>query len=589
MSFCLPKEFSTKFKDALKSGEIDPGKLAAMESGERRIFFEDLVGKENAREVNAMFESKLLLQDQKRGLVSWAKKVAGISEETRRDLLSKIERMEKVLSAEDKASFLEDLASKKLGTEVTFEQAQKVVQLSKEVAELKSEVPNDAPLNSEVRLAYGKKFLEMQDYIRELKGEGKIQSFKESLKNPGEWFGNTLGLTKSLLSSLDNSFFGRQGIKILYTDPVMWSRAFLKSWNDIGKELFGVDKNNNALKQLSKGIDAMQPIKAEIYSRPNAINGKYEKAKIDIGIASEEAYPSSLPGRLPVFGRLFNASESAFQGAALRLRADYADKLIARAEKFGVDMNNPEQAQGVGKIVNSMTGRGSIGKLDTFGKEINAGLFSIKFLKSNLDTLTAHRLGYAIEKGPARTFARRVAAENLAKIIGSVSFVLFVAEQLNPGSVEFDPRSSRFGKIKIGNGYFDVTGGMGSILSLAARATPTFHNGKLGFWYKSATTGKWTDLTAGKYGQQTALDVVENFGEGKVSPALGLLRDVWTGKNFSGEKVTPVNAAFSLLIPLPVQSGIKLNEAQPIDTPEGMAGLILEGLGLSSSTYQSKK
>ena len=39
-----------------------------------------------------------------------------------------------------------------------------------------------------------------------------------------------------------------------------------------------------------------------------------------------------------------------------------------------------------------MTGRGDIGKLEVFGEEINAALFSIKFLKSNWDTLTAHTL-----------------------------------------------------------------------------------------------------------------------------------------------------------------------------------------------------
>ena len=87
--FCLPKEFSTKFLNSLREGKIIPEKLMDMSSAERRTFFESIVG-ENAQSVNALFESKLLLKDQKRGLVTWAKQITGISEAARRDMLSKI-------------------------------------------------------------------------------------------------------------------------------------------------------------------------------------------------------------------------------------------------------------------------------------------------------------------------------------------------------------------------------------------------------------------------------------------------------------------------------------------------------------------
>lgn len=602
MAFCLPPEFSEKFKTALKEGQIVPEQLSGMTSAERRAYFEKIVGTKEAAEVNAMYESKLLLLDQKRGLVSWAKKVAGITEETRRDLLSKIERMENVLDASSKEEFLADLATKKIGADITFEQAQNVVKMAKETASLKLDIPIDSPLGSKERLAYGLQYTKFQDYIRHLKGNDQVVSFKEWLKNPAGWLESATGLTKSLLSSLDNSFFGRQGVKILYTNPTLWMRGFLKSFKDIGKEAFGVDKSKTPLESLSKGIDAMQAIKAEIYSRPNALNGKYDKAKIDIGINSEEAFPSSLPGRIPILGRLYNASESAFQGAALRMRADYADRLIALAEKNGVNMRDRAEASQVGRVVNSSTGRGNIGGLDKYGKTINALAFSIKFLKSNIDTLTAHgaakglaadivgKLGGSKPTYSAgQKFARQTAAKNLLRITGTLATIYFTANLLNPGSVELDPRSSKFGKIKIGNVYIDPTGGMGSLVTLASRLTPTLRNGKWGFWYKSATTGKWTDLTAGKYGQLDATDILENFGEGKLSPLAGLARDVWKGKNFQGDKVTPQNALQSLLTPLPIQSGTQINKVQPIDTPEGLSALILEGLGFSSSTYAPKK
>src|SRR3990167_9762653 len=129
MAFCLPKFESEKFIAALRGGKIVPEKLMVMSSAERRTYFESIVGKDNALEVNALFEQKLLLKDQKRGLVSWAKQVSGIKEATRRDLLSKIERMDKVLTPENERAFLNDLAAKRLGTEITFEEAAEITNL----------------------------------------------------------------------------------------------------------------------------------------------------------------------------------------------------------------------------------------------------------------------------------------------------------------------------------------------------------------------------------------------------------------------------------------------------------------------------
>ena len=116
-------------------------------------------------------------------------------------------------------------------------------------------------------------------------------------------------------------------------------------------------------------------------------------------------------------------------------------------------------------------------------------------------------------------------------------------------------------------------------MTVASRLTPTMHDGEWGFWYKNSRTGKWVDLTGGKYGQQTALDIFENFWEGKLSPMAGLVRDVWNGKNFQGEPVTAPNAIMNLSLPLSIQ-----NYHQIMSGPdsENIIWLMLaEGLGLS--------
>ena len=576
--FCLPKEFAEKFTSSLKKGEIIPEKLMDMTSPERRTFFERIVGKENAPEVNALFERQLLLVDQKRGLVSWAKQLTGITAQVRKDILSQIEKMDKVLDAESKEAFLQDLASKKLGTDVTFEEAKEIANLSKETAKAKEAIPADSLIRSKERMEYGVKSILLKEYVDGLKGTGGVlgMPFKEWIKSPTAWLDTFAGTAKSIVASLDNSFVGRQGIKILYTHTTIWTRAFLKTWSDIGKELLGKD--------------SIQAIKADIVSRPNALNGKYEAGKYDLGIKAEEAFPTSLPSKIPILGRLYKASEAAYNGAALRMRADYADYLIAKAEKFGVDTLNKEQAQGIGKLTNSMTGRGSGGIVpvtEGASRFVNVAIFSIKFFKSNFDTLTAHRLGFAVEKGAARDFVRKEAATNLVKMVATVSTILFIAEQLWPGSVETDSRSADFGKIKIGATRFDITGGMSSLIVLASRLVPTVHNGKLSFWFKSTTTGKYTDLLAGKYGQQNVLDVLENFVEGKASPLAGALRDLWTGEHFGGGKVTAESTLKNLITPISIQTFIDLkNNPNAADIT---ASMILEGLGISANTYAPKR
>src|SRR5258708_32673566 len=98
MSYCLPPKFASAFLNALKAGKIDPVDLASMTSAERRGVFEGIVGEEHAPEVNALFESKLLLKDKQTGLVNWAMKIAGITEPQRADLLAKICELSKLIT-----------------------------------------------------------------------------------------------------------------------------------------------------------------------------------------------------------------------------------------------------------------------------------------------------------------------------------------------------------------------------------------------------------------------------------------------------------------------------------------------------------
>lgn len=578
-NFCLLPEYVDKFKNGLRDGSINPQKLSSMSSEERNKYLSGFVGEGDATKVNALFESKLLLKNQKVGMITWAKNVSGLSPEAKRDLISRIERMDRVLSPAEGEQFLRDLAHTRLGIGVSEGEAQNIFDLTQRIKELKGKAGEDGVFPSkDDKLAYGLSQVNFEKYMNDLKLQpGKI-SPREPVRFAVDLAGKIPGTLKSLLSSLDNSFFGRQGVKALidFRTSHLWTKNFLKSFRDIGREL--------------KGTEAMDIIKAEIYSRPNALNGKYKAGGYGLDVLSEEAFPSSFPSRIPLLGRLYKASESAYNGGALRLRADLADRFIKIAEKQGINTLNPEESKPLGNLIGSLTGRGNLGKGEAFAKEANLALFSIKFLKANIDTLLAPAR-YAIGKTAGITgkggfknkgaeFAAKEAAKSTLSMVGSISAILATAKFIDPESVEEDPRSTNFGKIKIFGRWTDITGGMAPMVTLAMRLTPTYHNGKWGFWSKSKS-GAFIDLTAGKYGQEDALDTFENFLEGKLSPGLGLVRDIWKGKTYSGEKPTPENLVKGAVTPIGVQSFQQMMKDP--NSSNVLASTILEGLGLSSS------
>lgn len=573
-TFCLTQQTKDNFIKSLKDGVIDPFKLASMDSLTRRDFLASHVGKENAAQVNSLFESKLLLQNQKAGYISWAKKVSGISPQTKTDLISKIERMNKVLNPQEEQQFLHDLAATRLKMEVTQEEAKNISDLSTTNSELRAKANKEGIFPSETdRLAYGGAKVALENYVAKLKFEANKLTFKEQpVKKILSLASEVPGILKSTVASLNDHFFGRQGITaILDTRTAnIWTKNFLKSFGDIGKTL--------------AGGNVMDAIRADILSRPNALNGKYDAGGYGLNVQSEEAFPSLIPDSIPLLGRLFKASHVAYNGGALRLRADLADRLIKVAEKQGVNTLDKVEAQGMGSLISSLTGRGDIGLTADQQKKINVLFFSVKFLKANIDVLTAGRgvLGFgANEKIMKSTFARKEAAFNLLSIVATIASVLTIAKMLNKDSVQEDPRSKDFGKIKVFGHFVDITRGMGGIVHLASQLVPTEHNGQWGLWTINSS-GTYTNLLDKKFGGQTAMDIFNQFWEGKLSPVAGMLRDVWTGKTFSGQPPTIPGLIQGAITPMTIGSYQQL-----IKDPASsniLGSMILEELGFSTST-----
>jgi len=589
--FCLPPQEAEKLKKAFKDGKISPDKLVEMTSTERRELFDKYLSAESAKEVNLLFEKKLLLVNQEKAMYDWAREVTGLSKNEKEELSEKIRaryavKKERLYNPAKDEVFLGELASdvfsRKYRTDVSTEEAQIIAELAND-AQKKLDIVEDKLVDGEWaterdRLKYGIDYgsakVALDNYVGHLKREAN----KEYLVNPL----NEKTVQKKALAVLkdariaynfiadnsraivagffDNSFFGRQGRQALSRPAT--SRAWLRNFAQSLMDMYSVLRYGQATG------DAIQDgIKAEIYSRTNFLNGNYERGKkVDIGTGEEE-FPTSLPAKIPYLGRLFKSSEVAYEGGAMRLRADIADAMYTMAEKQGLDLNDKEEIKAINDLVNIMTGRGSLGSYENIGKELNRVFFSAKFAKSQVDKLT--RPVFAKTR-----FAKKQAALNLITQMASVFLVMGMFELLWPDSVEWDPRSADFGKLKIGNTRIDLTGGIASYMTLAARIIKQST--------KSSTTGIIAELNDG-YGSQDGMDLFWNFIENKTSPMASVIKDLVKQQTFEGDKPTLLNESRSLLTPILAETVYETTEIDGAAT--ALLALIAEGMGFSAGTY----
>jgi hypothetical protein len=310
-----------EFKEALKNKAIDVQDLINMSTGERTKLLEKYAG-ENASDVNLLFEKKLVLKNKALGLKNFFSKLTEsgrFSKEKVADLQKRMEdwkntQEERIMSPKEEQTFLNDLANRTNDVTVTKEEAGNIFDLSSKADEYKKSFDGEKWTDDTARGNYGATKVLLNNYLGELKGENatikeKWAGRKEEFKAQREDVGDVKAVLNlgedaikavsdnmvALSASLDNSFLGRQGLKTLTSgNPKIW-------WNEM------VVKSFKDIKNTLGGKNTMDALMADVYSRPEYINGEYQKAGV-IDTKIEEQFPSSLPERLPFIGKAFTFS-----------------------------------------------------------------------------------------------------------------------------------------------------------------------------------------------------------------------------------------------------------------------------------------
>jgi len=532
MAFCLLKEQQKKFLQAIKKRKLDINELSEMTSAERRFELMKVIGLDEAtaKEVNALFESKLLLKYQKTGIKNWIQQTGGLKETAKKDLLSRVNRMDKILEPGD--AFYTDLVEKKLGIGVSEEEAQKIYELSSRAEMLRG--------IEDKRLEYGNAVLDFYDYLNELNP-------KEKRIIP-----NLLNIPRTLKSTLDLSAPLRQGWGMV-SRPKEWGTAF--------GNMFRYAVNKKAFRELQ----------ADIISRPTYDLMKSGGLRIS-SLAQklgerEEAFMSSLVGKIPGVG----FSERAYVGFLNKLRADVFDDLIGRAQMAGEDVSkNSQVVKDIAAVVNDFTGSGNIGKNDRYIGEVpwlNAVFFSPRKIAATLNMMNPRRY---LDPKISKT-ARVAAFRQLVGMIGMTTTLLALASAFG-ADVETEPTSADFGKIKIGNTRFDMTGGNGTYSVLLARL--------LKGQTKSTTTGKIYKLGEG-YKPTKRKDLLLDFTRNKFSPVASAVATA-LGWSFSKEDASLKEQAKNLFVPMIIDNSI---EQMAIDKDLLPYSILAELLGVGVQAY----
>ena len=217
-------------------------------------------------------------------------------------------------------------------------------------------------------------------------------------------------------------------------------------------------------------------------------------------------------------------------------------------------------------LINKGTGRGSFGP---FGGELGQKSAMVFYAPRLVLSRVEHPALMVLSRSPA---VRRLAAEQVVSFVAANTALLSVLKLSGVADVELDPRSTDFGKIRIGPTRIDPWGGWQPI----ARQVVQFAWGS-----RKATSGYTMPVNRATVAWRAA--------QSKLNPGAGLLVDLMEGTTFVGEEVSASPSAirtqvYNRLTPLFIQDMVDAIQTQ------GFLGGILAvpgAFGVGVQTYET--
>lgn len=381
------------------------------------------------------------------------------------------------------------------------------------------------------------------------------------LQKTGGYAAEAVNTLRAVLTSFDLSAVLRQGFFIVMPHPIRG----IQSLPAMFKSLLS-DKGRFAVEQ-------------EIMSRPTY--RLMEESKLYLSdhgqklSQMEEQYMSRWAEKIPGV----SASQRAYTTFLNEIRANSFDAMVKGLSKG--EKPTPVELNAISNYINVATGRGNLGMKENALVGLNTIFFAPRYVASRFQYLA----GQPLYRGTART--RKLIATEYARTLIGLGTVYTLAKA-SGATIETDPRSTDFGKIKYGKTRVDPLAGLAQITTLLGRltlgATKT-QSGKIVPLREQLVYGIKKPKVA--YGSDNIGSVLFRFLRSKLSPVLGAGVDIAVGEDIVGNKVTPTTVATRSLIPLSFNDIYETMKEQGV--PAGTALSILAAFGMSVQTYDTKR
>lgn len=400
----------------------------------------------------------------------------------------------------------------------------------------------------------------------------KIRFNNESLRPVGRVakMYNSLGLGRAFMTGLESSAVLRQGGAAMFAGR----KAAFTSIVPSVQAAFSKKKAFQLEKRLREQTTAQQRAMADlkITESDSALTKQEEELQSTI-----IKYIPGLAGSARAYTTYLNY-----------LRAGYFDAGVATLGKSG-EMTL-EEMKTWANWVNISTGRGRLpGDLERAAKSVNAAFFAARYVSSRFQgiaagpvvvTKEAAHIGARIIGKPelvggSSRVRRQVAKEYLRTVAGlglfySLASLWFDDDEMD---IEWDPRSSDFGKLRFGNTRLDPMFGLSQTIvfvsRLASRST------------KSAQTQNIHSLTDGTFGAPEVKDIIFNFQRSKLAPIAGTVFTVVTDSDFIGDKPTPLSVVMNFA-PMTWADIFDASKEEGLDYKEVLGTMAFFGMGLQT-------
>jgi hypothetical protein len=265
---------------------------------------------------------------------------------------------------------------------------------------------------------------------------------------------DVLNLPRALAASIDMSAPLRQGLILTVFHFVKAAKAF-----GAMHRFFFNEKYFNEFSDALRRNDYL-PLAKESGLHLATLS-KGAKGSLSHG---EEVFRSNLAENLPLIGRGVRASERAYMGYLDKLRMDvFTDSAKRFEKKLGLDtVENIDAYKSLAEWINIASGRGSLGKLERIAEPLGLVFFSPRFAASRIQA--ANPLTY-VRMHPA---VRQQAIREMLTV-GAVGLSVTGLAYAAGAKVELDPRSTDFGKLRVGHTRVDISGGFQPYVRLAAQ------------------------------------------------------------------------------------------------------------------------